>query len=319
MKRELPKLATYTYDDLFSTEEQRNEAKLEKVSKIPLAEIREFDGHPFSVRMDEDMVKLINSIQENGMVMPVLVRPHKDGSGYEMISGHRRKFALEQIGFDTVDAIIRDLDDDQATILMVDSNVQREHILPSERGYAYKMRLDAMKHQGKRNDLTSHQLGEKLVYKKKTSAASLAEMLGESQNQILRYVRLTELIKPLRQMVDETHEEGFIIAFNPAYELSFLKPTEQKIVVEAIHDSLATPSLAQAQEFKRRSQNSELTREFIFGLLMNEKPNQKEKLSFKTEEVDKYFPKAFTPKQKKETIIKLLENWQKKREKEQVR
>ena len=319
MKRELPKLAANTYDELFSTQEQRNEAKLEKVSKIPLSEIREFDGHPFSVRMDEDMVKLINSIQENGMVMPVLVRPHKDGAGYEMISGHRRKFALEQIGFDTVDAIIRDLDDDQATILMVDSNVQREHILPSERGYAYKMRLDAMKHQGKRNDLTSHQVGEKLMYKKKTSAASLAEMLGESQNQILRYVRLTELIKPLQQMVDETHEDGFIIAFNPAYELSFLKPAEQKIVVEAIHDSLATPSLAQAQEFKRKSQTSELTREFIFSLLMNEKPNQKEKLSFKTEEVDKYFPKTFTPKQKKETIIKLLENWQKKREKEQVR
>lgn len=319
MKRELPKLATNTYDDLFSTEEQRNEAKLEKVSKIPLSEIQDFDGHPFSVRMDEDMVKLINSIQENGMVMPVLVRPHKGGTGYEMISGHRRKFALEQIGFDTVDAIIRDLDDDQATILMVDSNVQREHILPSERGYAYKMRLDAMKHQGKRNDLTSHQIGEKLVYKKKTSAASLAEMLGESQNQILRYIRLTELIKPLQQMVDETHEDGFIIAFNPAYELSFLKPTEQKFVVEAIHDSLATPSLAQAQEFKRKSQNSELPKEFIFSLLMNEKPNQKEKLSFKTEEVDRYFPKTFTPKQKKETIIKLLENWQKKREKEQVR
>lgn len=318
MKRELPKLATNTYDDLFSTEEQRNEAKLEKVSKIPLAEIREFDGHPFSVRMDEDMVKLINSIQENGMVMPVLVRPHKDGSGYEMISGHRRKYALEQIGFDTVDAIIRDLDDDQATILMVDSNVQREHILPSERGYAYKMRYDAMKHQGKRTDLTYGQVVHKLEYRKK-AIHELSEAVGENYKQIQRYIRLTELIKPLQQMVDETHEEGFIIAFNPAYELSFLKPTEQKIVIEAIHDSLATPSLAQAQEFKRRSQNSELTREFIFGLLMNEKPNQKEKLSFKTEEVDKYFPKAFTPKQKKDTIIKLLENWQKKREKEQVR
>ena len=319
MKRELPKLATNTYDDLFSTEEQRNEAKLEKVSKIPLSEIQDFDGHPFSVRMDEDMVKLINSIQENGMVMPVLVRPHKGGTGYEMISGHRRKFALEQIGFDTVDAIIRDLDDDQATILMVDSNVQREHILPSERGYAYKMRLDAMKHQGKRNDLTSRQFVDKLEYSKKIATDELSEALGVHSRQIQRYIRLTELIKPLQQMVDETHEDGFIIAFNPAYELSFLKPTEQKFVVEAIHDSLATPSLAQAQEFKRKSQNSELTKEFIFSLLMNEKPNQKEKLSFKTEEVDRYFLKTFTPKQKKETIIKLLENWQKKREKEQVR
>ena len=318
MKRELPKLATNTYDDLFSTEEQRNEAKLEKVSKITLSEIQDFDGHPFSVRMDEDMVKLINSIQENGMVMPVLVRPHKGGTGYEMISGHRRKFALEQIGFDTVDAIIRDLDDDQATILMVDSNVQREHILPSERGYAYKMRYDAMKHQGKRTDLTYGQVVHKLEYRKK-AIQELSEAVGENYKQIQRYIRLTELIKPLQQMVDETHEDGFIIAFNPAYELSFLKPTEQKFVVEAIHDSLATPSLAQAQEFKRKSQNSELTKEFIFSLLMNEKPNQKEKLSFKTEEVDRYFPKTFTPKQKKETIIKLLENWQKKREKEQVR
>lgn len=313
MKKELPKLEVSSFDDLFSTEEQRIDAQLEKVSKIPISEIRDFADHPFHVRMDEDMVKLIDSVQENGVLVPVLVRPHKDGNGYEMIAGHRRKFAMEKVGFDTIDAIVRNLDDDQATILMVDSNIQRENILPTERGFAYKMRLEAMKHQGKRNDLTSSQVGKKLEYKKKYSIDNLAEQLGESRNQVHRYIRLTELIKPLQDMVDGIHEDGFTMALNPACELSFLKTDEQELVVKAIYDLLATPSLAQAQELKRRSQNGQLSEEFIKGLLSNEKANQKEKITFKMDEVDKYFPKSYTPKQKKDQIVKLLERWSKSR------
>lgn len=313
MKKELPKLEVNSFDELFSTEEQRIDAQLEKVSKIPLSAIRDFADHPFHVRMDEDMVKLIDSVQENGVLVPVLVRPHKDGNGYEMIAGHRRKYALEQAGFDTIDAIVRNLDDDQAVLLMVDSNIQRESILPTERAYAYKMRYEAMKNQGKRTDLTSGQVGQKLEYKKKWAINDLAEALGESIKQTQRYIRLTELIKPLQDMVDGIHEDGFTMALNPAYELSFLKADEQELVVKAIYDLLATPSLAQAQELKRRSQNGQLSEEFIKGLLSNEKANQKEKITFKMDEVDKYFPKSFTPKQKKDQIVKLLERWSKSR------
>lgn len=313
MKKELPKLEVNSFDELFSTEEQRIDAQLEKVSKIPLSAIRDFADHPFHVRMDEDMVKLIDSVQENGVLVPVLVRHHKDGNGYEMIAGHRRKYALEQAGFDTIDAIVRNLDDDQAVLLMVDSNIQRENILPTERAYAYKMRIDAMKHQGKRTDLTLAQVGPKLEYKKNHSFEQLAEAVGASRNQIKRYIRLTELIKPLQDMVDGIHEDGFTMALNPAYELSFLKADEQELVVKAIYDLLATPSLAQAQELKRRSQNGQLSEEFIKGLLSNEKANQKEKITFKMDEVDKYFPKSYTPKQKKDQIVKLLERWSKSR------
>lgn len=313
MKKELPKLEVNSLDDLFSTEEQRNESQLERVSKIPISQIRDFEGHPFHVRMDEDMVKLIDSVQENGVLVPALVRPHKDGNGYEMIAGHRRKFALEKAGFDTIDAIVRDLDDDQAVLLMVDSNIQRENILPTERAYAYKMRYDAMKHQGKRVDLTSSQLGQKLEYKKKWSINELAIALGESVKQTQRYIRLTELIKPLQDMVDGIHTDGFTIALNPAVELSFLRPEEQQMVVDAIYELQATPSLAQSQELKRKSQISKLTEDFVVGLLSNEKPNQKEKISFQNNELDKYFPKHFTPKQKKDQIVKLLENWMKSR------
>lgn len=308
-----------TYDSLFSTEEERQESKTEKVTKIPISEISDFNNHPFSVKMDEDMVKLIDSIQENGMLVPVLVRPKKDGNGYEMIAGHRRKFALHNTGATEIDAIVRDLDDNQATILMVDSNIQRETILPTERGRAYKMRLDAMKNQGKRNDLTSHQLGEKLEYKKKTSAATLAEMIGESQNQILRYIRLTELIEPLQQMVDGVHPEEFTIAFLPAYELSFLTKEHQEIVVNIIYELMATPSLAQAQQLKRDSQYGVLDNYTVYKLLSHEKPNQKMKITMKMEDLDKYFPRSFTPKQREETIIKLLEDWSRNREKNKNR
>ena len=302
-------------DSLFSTEKQRQDAKLEKVMKIPIDEIHAFKNHPFHVRQDEDMQKLIDSVQENGILVPVLVRPDKDGNGYEMISGHRRKFALEFNGAKEIDAIVRDLDDDQATIIMVDSNIQRENILPTERGFAYRMKLEAMKHQGKRTDLTSSQVGTKL----KRADDILAEQVGESRNQIQRYIRLTYLVKPLRDMVDWIHEDGFTIALNPAYELSFLTTKEQNELVEVIGNSLATPSLAQSQELKRKSQEGILSPDIMMDMLLSEKPNQKEKLSFKMEDINKYFPRSYTPKQKKEVIIKLLDDWQKKKQRSQER
>ena len=305
-----------TYEEsLFSTEEQRQEAKLEKVMKIPIDEIHSFKNHPFHVRQDEEMQKLIDSVHENGILIPVLVRPDKDGNGYEMISGHRRKFALEFNGAKEIDAIVRDLDDDQATIIMVDSNIQRENILPTERGFAYRMKLEAVKHQGKRTDLTSSQVGTKL----KRADDLLADQVGESRNQIQRYIRLTYLVKPLRDMVDGIHEDGFTIALNPAYELSFLTIKEQNELIQIIQDTLATPSLSQSQEMKRKSQDGTLSPDTMMDMLLTEKPNQKEKLSFKMEEINKYFPRSYTPNQKKELIIKLLGEWQKKKEKAQFR
>ena len=308
-----------TYEEsLFSTEEQRQDAKLEKVMKIPIDEIHAFKNHPFHVRQDEEMQKLIDSVHENGILMPVLVRPDKDGNGYEMISGHRRKFALEFNGAKEIDAIVRDLDDDQATIIMVDSNIQRENILPTERGFAYRMKLEAMKHQGKRVDLTCAQVGHKSETNKK-SIDLLADDVGESRNQVKRYIRLTYLVKPLRDMVDGIHEDGFTIALNPAYELSFLTTKEQNELVHVIENTLATPSLAQSQEMKRKSQEGILSPDLMMDMLLAEKPNQKEKLSFRMEEINKYFPRSYTPNQKKELIIKLLGEWQKKKEKAQIR
>ena len=315
MARTLPKLNTNSLDDLFTTEEQRQDAKLEKVIKIPIHQISDFKQHPFNVRMDEEMNSLIESVQENGILVPVLVRPNKDNDGYEMVSGHRRKFAMEQLGKIEIDAIVRDLDDDQATIIMVDSNIQRENILPSERGFAYRMKLEAMKRQGKRNDLTSSQVGTKLI----RADALLAEQVGESRNQIQRYIRLTYLVKPLRDMVDGVSEDGFKIAMNPAYELSFLTVKEQNDLVQCINDTLATPSLAQSQELKRLSQSEKLDLDKMMDMLLTDKPNQKEKLSLKMEEINKYFPKSYTPKQKKDLIIKLLGDWAKKKEKSMER
>ena len=326
----LPKLdlGLPSYDSLFSTEEERQEANSEKVMTIPIDKITDFKEHPFHVTMDEDMAKLIDSIKENDMLMPVLVRPKKDGS-YEMISGHRRKFALSQLGRKEMNAIIRDLDDDQATILMVDSNIQRENIYPSERGYAYKMRLEAMKHQGKRIEeipddelgieykTTSGQVGQKLS--NAVSRDLLAQQLGESSKQIQRFIRLTYLIEPLQEMVDGRHENEIKIAFNPAVELSYLTESEQYDLANAIVENQRTPSLAQCQEFKRLSHDGELTTEFIEDTLSEEKPNQREKLSFQMKEIDKYFPKDFTPGKKKDLMIHLLENWAKKRSREQER
>lgn len=323
----LPKLdlGLPSYDSLFSTEEERQEANTEKVMTIPINKIKDFEGHPFHVTMDEDMAKLIDSIKENDMLMPALVRPKPDGT-YEMISGHRRKFAMSQLGRTEMNVIIRDLDDDQATILMVDSNIQRENIYPSERGYAYKMRLEAMKHQGKSvkefhgdvgtvyDKSTSCQVGTKL-----RSDVALADTTEFSARQIQRFIRLTYLIEPLQEMVDGRNENEIKIAFNPAVELSYLTESEQFDLVNSIIENQRTPSLAQCQEFKRLSHDGELTADFIEDTLSEEKPNQREKLSFQMKEIDKYFPKDFTPGKKKDLMIHLLESWAKKRSREQER
>lgn len=314
-----------TYDSLFSTEEERQDASAEKVTTIPIDKITDFKEHPFHVTMDEDMAKLIDSIKENDMLMPALVRPKEDGT-YEMISGHRRKFALSQLGRKEMNVIVRNLDDDQATILMVDSNIQRENIYPSERGHAYKMRLEAMKHQGKSVKEFNGDIGT--VYEKTTSCqvgtklrsdVALADTTEFSARQVQRFIRLTYLVEPLQKMVDGRHENEIKIAFNPAVELSYLTESEQYDLANAIVENQRTPSLAQCQEFKRLSHDGELTTEFIDDTLSEEKPNQREKLSFQMKEINQYFPKDFTPGKKKDLMIRLLENWAKKRAREQER
>lgn len=316
-----------SYDSLFSTEEERQDERLEKVVSLPINNIKDFHDHPFHVELDDDMLKLIDSIKENGMLMPALVRPTSDGS-YEMVSGHRRKFAMNYLGMKEMNVIVRDLDDDQATILMVDSNIQRENIRPSEKGYAYKMRLEAMKHQGKRIDIenkdipveysktTSTQVEQK---SNKYSVELLGEELGIDRNQIRRFIRITYLIKPLQDMVDGCHENEIKIAFNPAVELSYLTESEQIELADAILENKRTPSLAQCQEFKRLSHDGQLTTKFITETMETEKPNQREKLSFQMKEIDKYFPKGYSPSKKKDVIIRLLDNWVKKREREDAR
>ena len=314
-----------TYDSLFSTEEERQDASAEKVTTIPIDKITDFKAHPFHVAMDEDMAKLIDSIKENDMLMPALVRPKSDGT-YEMISGHRRKFALSQLGRKEINVIVRNLDDDQATILMVDSNIQRENIYPSERGYAYKMRLEAMKHQGKSVKEFNGDIGT--VYEKTTSCqvgtklrsdVALADTTEFSARQVQRFIRLTYLVEQLQKMVDGRHENEIKISFNPAVELSYLTESEQYDLANAIVENQRTPSLAQCQEFKRLSHDGKLTTEFIDDTLSEEKPNQREKLSFQMKEIDQYFPKDFTPGKKKDLMIHLLENWAKKRAREQER
>ena len=313
------------YDSLFSTEEERQDERLEKVISLPINNIKDFHDHPFHVELDEDMLKLIDSIKENGMLMPALVRPTSDGS-YEMVSGHRRKFAMNYLGMKEMNVIVRELDDDQATILMVDSNIQRENIRPSEKGYAYKMRLEAMKHQGKRIDIENKDIpveyeksSSNQVGWKSESAAKLGEQIGVSMNQIRRFIRITYLIKPLQDMVDGCHENEIKIAFNPAVELSYLTESEQIELADAIIENNRTPSLAQCQEFKRLSHDGQLTTEFITEMMEAEKPNQREKLSFQMKEIDKYFPKGYSPNKKKDVIIRLLDNWVKKREREDAR
>lgn len=317
MKKKLPNLEVNPLDNLFSTEEERQEDKLEKIINLHIGDIHEFSNHPFGVRMDDDMRKLIDSVSQNGVLLPVLVRPSKDGKGYEMISGHRRMKAVELNNMSEIPAIVRNLDDDQATIIMVDSNIQRENILPSERGFAYKMKLEAMKHQGKRIEITSTQVGQKS--KSKYSIEILAEEVGGTRTQIQRYIRLTELIKPLRDLVDGIREDGKKIAFNPAVELSYLTEENQEFVVKYIDDLESTPSHAQTIRMKELSKQNRLDENVIYSIMTEEKANQKEKISFKMDEIKDYFPKDYTPRQMNEVVIKLLKKWAKNRNQEQSR
>lgn len=316
-KKNINDIRMPSYDDLFTNEEQRQEAKLEKIMELPISEIHEFINHPFKVREDEQMMKLIESIAENGILLPTLVRPSKNGKGYEMVSGHRRMKGAELNGLDKVPAIVRELTDDQATIITVDSNIQRETILPTERGFAYKMKLEAMKRQGKRIDLTCAQVGHKL--KGIRSVEILANEVGESKNQVKRYIRLTELIEPLRDMVDGLREDKKKIAFNPAVELSYLSKENQELVVKYIEEFDLTPSHAQTIRMKELSKENRLDENVIYSIMTEVKANQKEKISFKLEDIDEYFPNDFTPRQKSEVILKLLKTWAKKRNKEHER
>ena len=281
----------------------------EVVVRLPLADLYPFPDHPFQVRDDEEMRETIQSVKEYGVIVPAIVRPREEG-GYEIVAGHRRKYACEQAGLDTMPVLIRNLDRDAATIIMVDSNLQRENILPSERAKAYKMKLEAIKRQGARNDLTSDQVGQK----SKWSIEQIAEQAGESKSQVQRYIRLNELSPELLQMVDEKK-----IAFNPAYELSFLKPEEQQMLVTTIDYEQATPSLSQAQRMKKFSQAGRLNEDSMLAIMSEEKKPEKFSLTFDGDRIRKYFPKSYTPLQMENTIIKLLEAWQKKRQRSQER
>ena len=304
-------LPTNTLDELFSSQEERDEAKLSKIRDIPLEEIDDFPDHPFQVREDEDMFQLVESIKERGVITPATVRQKEDGR-YELISGHRRKKACELAGFETLRCEVVDLDRDEATILMVESNFQRSQILPSEKAHAYKMRLDAMKRQaGRPSKENCSQVGNDFG---KKSSEVLAEQVGQSKNQIFRYIRLTELIPELMDMVDEKK-----IALNPAYELSFLKKEEQVDLLDAMDSEQATPSLSQAQRLKKYSQEGHLTLDMMRVIMGEEKKSDLDRVTFTSDTLRKYFPKSYTPQRMQETIIKLLEAWQKKRQRDQER
>ena len=296
-------------DDLFSTEESRADEGREKVVEIPLSELHQFKNHPFKVKDDEAMMDTAESIKQYGVLVPGIVRPDPKG-GYELVAGHRRHYASEIAGKDTMPVIIRDLDDDAATIIMVDSNLQREELLPSERAFAYKMKLEAMKRQaGRPSKENLSQVGTQ-----KRSDQLLAEQVGQSRNQIQRYIRLTELIPQLLDMVDEKK-----IAFNPAYELSFLKPDEQQMLLDTMDYEQATPSLSQAQRMKKFSQDGKLSEDVMLAIMSEEKKGELDKVTLTSDTLRKYFPKSYTPQRMQETIIKLLEAWQRKRQRDQER
>lgn len=297
-----------SYDDIFSTEESRIEAKQEKVQDIPLSELYPFKNHPFKVIDDEAMQKTVESISEYGVLSPAIARPRKEG-GYELIAGHRRHHASMIAGKETMPVIVRDMEDDAAIILMVDSNLQRETILPSERAFAYKMKYDAIKRQGERTDLTSCQVGTKLRADQK-----LAVGTGDSARTVQRYMRLTELNPKLLDMVDNKQ-----IAFNPAVELSYLTQEEQENFLEAMDYSQNTPSLSQAQRIKKLSQEKKCTLEAMCAVMNETKKKELDKVTINNEVLRKYFPRSYTPKQMQDTIIKLLENWHKKRHKNMER
>ena len=310
MKSSAKKIELASVDDLFSTEEGRQDAKLEKIQEIPLSELHPFKNHPFKVKDDEAMMETADSIKLYGVLVPAIARP--DPGGYELVAGHRRHRASELAEKETMPVIVRDLDDDAATIIMVDSNLQRESLLPSERAFAYKMKLEAMKHQGERVDLTCAQVGHKSDGRK--SRDILAEQVGQSKNQIQRFIRLTELIPELLDMVDEKK-----IALNPAYELSFLKKEEQVDLLDAMDSEQATPSLSQAQRLKKYSQEGHLTLDMMRVIMGEEKKSDLDRVTFTSDTLRKYFPKSYTPQRMQETIIKLLEAWQKKRQRDQER
>ena len=295
------------YDDIFSTDQSRAEAQQERVQEIPLSELHPFEGHPFRVVDDEEMMKTAESVRDFGVLTPAIVRPDPDG-GYEIVSGHRRHRASELAGKETMPAIVRDLDDDAAIILMVDANLQRESILPSERAFAYKMKLDAIKHQGERTDLTSTQVAQKL------SVEKVGEDAGVSKDTIRRYIRLTELIPELLDMVDTGQ-----IKFNPAVELSYLASEEQKDFLSAMDYAQAAPSLSQAQRIKKLAQEGECTLDAMCEIMNEIKKGELDRVTFKTDSLRKYFPKSYTNKQMENKIIQLLEQWQKKREKSMER
>lgn len=294
-------LPTNSLDELFSSQEERDDAKLERVKEIPLNELHPFKEHPFKIQNNEEMKRLIESIQKFGTLTPALARPLPKG-GYELISGHRRLAACQVLEIETMPVIVREMSDDEAVIAMVDANLQREHILPSEKAFAYKMKRDALNHQG----ITSPQVGEKLLTVEKIGADN-----GDSKNQVLRYIRLTHLIPELLSMVDENK-----IAFNPAVEISYLEQAEQRTLLDAMEQNDCTPSHAQAIRLKKLSQEGVLQDQTIYDILAEQKPNQQEQFKFKREDIRKYFPKSYTDKQVCDTVIKLLEQWQRRRERD---
>ena len=302
-------LALKGLDDLFSTEENRQEEQREQVQQIPIDALHPFPNHPFKVLDDEAMTRTVESIAQYGVLAPLIARPRPDGDGYEIISGHRRQYAAKLAGLDTLPVIVRNMDDNAAVLLMVDSNLQREHILPSERAFAYKMKLEAIKNQGARSDLTSSQIGTKLRADEKVAQDS-----GESRNQIQRFVRLTNLIPELLDMVDEKK-----ISFNPAVELSYLDESQQRDFLEAMDGTQNAPSVSQAQQLKKMAQCGEFTYEKAFDILGQEKKSEQDTVTIKNDILRKYFPRSYTPRQMEEKIIQLLDAWQKKQQRHNER
>lgn len=297
-----------SYDDIFETDESRAESQLERVQNISISELVPFKDHPFKVIDDEAMLRTTESIAQYGVLTPLIARPLEDGS-YEIISGHRRAHAAELAGLTEVPVLVRRMDDDAATVLMVDSNLQRESILPSERAFAYKMKLEAMKHQGERTDLTSVQVGPKL-----DAASKIGDDTGESRSQIKRYIRLTNLIPELLDLVDQKQ-----ISFNPAVELSYLKPEEQEMFLQAMDEVQAAPSLSQAQRLKKLSQEGGFTLDAAREIMNEVKKGDLERVTFRNEQLRKYFPRSYTTQQMQSTILKLLDQWQKKKARDQER
>ena len=296
-------------DDIFSTEESRQEQQREQVQQIPIGELFPFKDHPFKVLDDESMQRTVESVEQYGVLSPLIARPRPEG-GYEIISGHRRKHAAELANLDTVPVIVRNMEDDAATILMVDSNLQREHILPSERAFAYKMKLDAIKNQGARSDLTSGQI----VQKSKLSIERVAEDAGEGYKTVQRFIRLTNLIPELLDMVDEKK-----LAFNPAVELSYLDTNQQRDFLEAMNDTQNAPSLSQAKRLKKLAQEGHFSYDVAFAVMGEEKKDELDKVVIKNDTLRKYFPRSYTPKQMEDTIIKLLDQWQRKQQRQNER